>query len=104
MIPHRSTEHEAFSVTLNKSNRIISYLSSGALLHLQSSYELMYVSDIVIFGGYGEGYGCEFLVDEFGKYLYKIIVSDRDVTLNTEDVVWIEPTVIFTNNKTIVEN
>lgn len=72
IIPHRSENLSA--ILFRRNDEIYSYISEGLLEYLPKSENLLFVSDYIVFGGYGREYSKRKNIDDFDKRL-KVVVS-----------------------------
>ncbi len=104
LIRCRSSIMDSLGVTFKVEDNIYSYLSSGTLEYLPNSSELLYISDVIIFGTWGKSYSSAIIVDEYNERLKKIIICDEKVYFGTTDETENLPDAYFYNKKTIIYN
>ena len=86
-------------IHLRRDDEIYTYMSQGILEAQPEANVAFYVSDYLIFGGYGVDYSAKISIDEFDKKLKKIIIFDSDVSVNYENIVWEAPEVCYPKEK-----
>ncbi|MBQ9070263.1 MAG: ComEC/Rec2 family competence protein [Clostridia bacterium] len=99
LVPFRSYTEDALAVTFKHLDKIYSYLSSGIMEYVPTSEELLYVSDTLIFGNWGEEYTYGKTIDEFGKTLKNVYVFDESINFDTENIIWEKPKFYFSKEK-----
>ena len=98
-VPFRSLDENSFAVCFEKNNKIISYLSSGALDNCKYSEELLYISDTIIFGDYGKSYEKSKIIYDLGEEVSKIIVFDDKILFDLDYYEYKLPTIIYDKSK-----
>ena len=85
LVPYRNSLDGTLAITFKRNNEIFSYLSSGALEVLPNCYELLYVSDYLIFGDYGRSYDDYVKIDEYGTKLKKVVIFDKKIEFSLDN-------------------
>ena len=89
IVPFRTNNLSA--ILFKRNEEIYTYLSEGLLEAMPKAYELMYVSDYIIFGSYGEAYTNQITVDEYDKRLKAVVSFDRRIEFDTSSTEWQSP-------------
>ncbi len=97
MIPYRVKNMAV--IHLMRDDRIYTYLSQGILEAESEAIVSFYVSDYLIFGGYGTDYSRQITIDEFDKKVKKMIIFDKDVNVSTENVTWEAPEICYPDER-----
>ena len=71
-------------IDLKRGNEIYTYISRGALSHINHLDIDSLESDYVIFGGYGKSYNGSEKIDEFDKRVKIVVVFDNGIIIETE--------------------
>ena len=87
------------AIVFKKSDEIYSYLSKGALEYVSYSEKLLYVSDYIVFGGYGKSYTKMKIIDEFDKKLKTVVSFDSRIDFDLSSTDWQPPKIYFAKNK-----
>lgn len=97
MIPHRYNNLAA--VTFKRNDEIYSYVSEGLLQYVADAEDLLYVSDYIIFSGYGTSYIDPITIDDFDKRLKIAVTFDSNVNFDVSNTSWKAPDLYLVKGK-----
>ncbi len=102
LIPYRDSEYKSLAVTFKTEDKIYSYISKGTLEYIPISYELLYVSNTVVFGTYGKGYSENTFITNYGDVLENVILYDKKIYIGKSEATDKIPTVNFYNTRNLI--
>ena len=97
IVPYR--EENMLAVLFRKGDEIYTYISKGLIENVSEAESLLFVSDYIIFGGYGKAYSKVLNIDEFDKRLNTVVSFDERVNIDTSYSSWQPPKLYFVDYK-----
>jgi len=97
IVPYR--EENMLAVLFRKGDEIYTYISKGLIENVSEAESLLFVSDYIIFGGYGKAYSKLLNIDEFDKRLNTVVSFDERVNIDTSYSSWQPPKLYFVDYK-----
>ena len=97
LIPHRADN--LVSILFRRNDEIYTYISEGLLEDSPSAEDLLYVSNYIVFGGYGRECTKMKYIDDFDKRLKVIASYDKHIDFDLSYTPWEPPKLYLPKSK-----